>query len=310
MLRYIIGRLISLVGVTIVVTMIVFLMMRALPGGPFDEGKQPLSEAARANLLRKYGLDKPLHEQYLRFMWNALHLDFGYSYQSPGETVGRLIARTWRISATLGAMGVALGLGVGLPLGVIAAVRRNSLIDYFATVLSTFGIATPVFVVSTMLIFVVSVRLRLLPTGGWHGPKTWIMPVIAYSLLPMATVARYTRSGMLEVLGQDYIRTARAKGLDERRVILVHAFRNALIPLLTIIMPMASSVMTGSIFVEGIFRIPGLGGYFVSSILKRDYPMEMALMLMGTALMGFTYLVTDIAYTIVDPRIRLVQRKW
>jgi ABC-type dipeptide/oligopeptide/nickel transport system permease component len=308
MLQYIIGRLISLAGVTVIVSLIIFLMMHTLPGGPFDDGKQPLSPAARENISRKYGLDRPLPEQYLRFMWSALQLDFGYSYQRPGETVAGLIGRTWTISAALGGMGVVLGFAVGLPLGVMAALRRNSVVDYAATTVSTFGLAVPVFVVSTFLIFFFSTQLRLLPSGGWGAPQTWVLPVVAYSLIPMATIARYARSGMLEILNQDYIRTARAKGLPERHVIIVHAFRNSLIPLLTIAMPLAAAVITGSIFVEGIFRIPGLGGYFVSSILSRDYPMEMTLMLMGTALMGSAYLLTDIAYLLIDPRIRLVQQ--
>jgi len=305
MLAYIVSRLVYLFAVTIVVSLVIFLMMHALPGGPFDNGKQPLSEAARANLAHMYGLDRPLWEQYLRFLWSALHLDFGYSYQRPSETVADLIGRTWPISAFLGGMGTALGFAIGLPLGMLSALRRNTYIDYIATSVSIFGLAVPVFVVSTFLVFILSTQLHLLPTGGWGPPQTWIMPVFAYSLVPMGTIARYTRAGMLEVLGQDYVRTARAKGLPEFRVIALHAFRNSLIPLLTVAMPLAAAVLTGSIYIEGIFRIPGLGGYFVTSILERDYPTEMTLMLMGTALMGSTYLLTDLTYLLVDPRVRL-----
>jgi ABC-type dipeptide/oligopeptide/nickel transport system permease component len=305
MLRYILSRLVYLFAVTIVVSLIIFLMMHALPGGPFDNGKQPLSAAARANIARMYGLDRPLWEQYVRFIWSAVHLDFGYSYQRPSQTVAGVIGETWPISAFLGAMGTALGVVVGLPLGLVAAVRRNTWADYAATFVSITGLAVPVFVVSTFLLFVLSTQLRLLPTGGWGPPQTWVMPVIAYSLVPMGTIARYTRTGMLEVLGQEYIKTARAKGLPQPRVIIMHAFRNSLIPLLTIGVPLAAAIMTGSIYVEGIFRIPGLGGYFVSSILERDYPMEMTLMLLGTAVMGGAYLITDLLYLVADPRIRL-----
>jgi ABC-type dipeptide/oligopeptide/nickel transport system permease component len=305
MLRYIASRLLYLMAVTIVVSLIVFLMMHALPGGPFDNGKQPLSAAARENIARMYGLDRPLWEQYVRFIWSALHLDFGYSYQRPSQTVAEVIGQTWPISAFLGAMGTGLGVAVGLPLGLFAAVRRNTWVDYAATLISVTGLAVPVFVVSTFLLFVFSTQLRLLPTGGWGPPQTWIMPVIAYSLVPMATIARYTRTSMLEVLGQEYIKTARAKGLPPARVLLEHALRNSLIPLLTIVVPLAAAIMTGSIFVEGIFRIPGLGGYFVTSILERDYPMEMTLMLFGTAVIGCAYLITDLLYIAVDPRIRL-----
>jgi ABC-type dipeptide/oligopeptide/nickel transport system permease component len=307
MVRYTISRLIYLFAVTIVVSLIVFLMMHALPGGPFDNGKQPLSEAARENIARMYGLDRPLWEQYLHYIWSALHLQFGYSYQRPGQTVGEIIAQTWPISALLGGLGTTLGFAIGLPLGIVAALRRNTLADYAATTFSISALAVPVFVVSTFLIFVFSTQLKLLPTGGWGPPQTWIMPVIAYSLLPMGTIARYTRITMLEVLGQDYIKTARAKGLPERRVLRSHALRNGLVPLLTIAVPLAAAIMTGSIFVEGIFRIPGMGGYFVTSILERDYPMEMTLMLLGTAVIGCAYLLTDLMYVAVDPRIRLTR---
>lgn len=304
MLRYIIFRLIGLVGVLFVASVITFSLMHAVPGGPFDEEKMPLSAEAKANILRKYGLDKPLHEQYARYMWNALHFDFGIPFQSPGETVTGLIKRTWPISAQLGGMGLLIAFSFGLLLGILSAVKQNTWVDYLTTMLSTLGITVPSFAISILFIVVFATIYRILPTGGWGGPQTWIMPVIVYALGPMAVVARYTRSSVLETLRADYVRTARAKGLKERSILFIHVLKNSLIPLLTVVGPMLPGVLTGSLFVEGIFRIPGLGQFFVTSIFERDYPMIMALMLLVAVLIGITYLITDILYVLVDPRVR------
>lgn len=304
MLRYILSRLAGLIGVLFIVSVITFSLMHAVPGGPFDEEKMPLSPEAKANILRKYGLDKPLYVQYGRYMWNALHFDFGIPFQSPGETVTDLISRTWPVSMQLGGMGLAIAFSLGILLGVISAVRQNTMVDYGTTVLATLGITIPPFATSILFIVVFATIYRILPTGGWGGPETWIMPVIVYSLGPMAIVARYTRSSVLENLRADYVRTARAKGLKERTILVVHVMKNSLIPLLTIMGPMLPGVMTGSLFVEGIFRIPGLGQFFVTSIFERDYPMIMALTLLVAVLIGITYLVTDILYVLADPRVR------
>lgn len=304
MLRYILSRLVGLVGVLFIASVITFSLMHAVPGGPFDEEKMPLSAEAKANILRKYGLDKPLYEQYARYMWNALHFDFGIPFQSPGETVTGLIKRTWPISAQLGGMGLLIAFTLGLLLGIISAVKQNTWIDYGTTVMSTLGITVPSFAISILFIVLFATIYRILPTGGWGGPKTWIMPVTVYALGPMAVVARYTRSSVLETLRADYVRTARAKGLKERTILGIHVLKNSLIPLLTIMGPMLPGVLTGSLFVEGIFRIPGLGQFFVTSIFERDYPMIMALMLLVAVLIGVTYLITDILYVLVDPRVR------
>lgn len=309
MVRYIFSRLFGLIGVLFVVSIITFSLMHAVPGGPFDEEKMPLSAEAKANILRKYGLDKPLYEQYGRYMWNALHFDFGIPFQSPGETVTDLLARTWPISLQLGGMGLTIAFTLGILLGVLSAAKQNTWIDYGTTALSTLGITIPPFATSILFIVVFATIYRVLPTGGWGGPETWIMPVIVYSLGPMAIVARYTRSSVLENLRADYVRTARAKGLKERTVLFVHVMKNSLIPLLTIMGPMLPGVLTGSLFVEGIFRIPGLGQFFVTSIFERDYPMIMALTLLVAVLIGITYLVTDLMYMLVDPRVRYERGK-
>ncbi len=303
--RYILARVGSLVFVLFVVSLIAFLMMHAVPGGPFDVGERRLPEATRLAQLRKYGLDKPLWEQYLRYMWNAAHLDFGISFQSPTETVIGLIARAWPITIRIGIPTILISYTLGITLGFIAALRQNSWIDYVVTFGATLGLTVPNFVVATWLILILSVRFQLLPTGGWGEPQQYIMPVIAYSLAPTALVARYTRVSILEVLRADYVRTARAKGLRERRVLGWHIARNALIPLVTVMGPEIPNILTGSIFIESTFRIPGLGRFFVTSTFQRDYPMILALVLLVALLWGITYLLTDLAYTLLDPRIRL-----
>lgn len=310
MARYLIGRVIGLVVGLVIVSVLAFVLMHSIPGGPFDEEKSPLPPAAKANILRKYGLDRPLYEQYARYMWNALHGDFGISFQSPTETVIQLIARTWPTSIQLGLLAILLAFSTGLSFGIIAAVKQNTWVDYILTFVATLGLTVPNFVVAIWLLLAFSVRLRWLPTGGWPSSgagdwRTMILPVVTLALGPAALVARYTRSSLVEVLHADYMRTARAKGLAERNVVLRHGLKNALIPLITILAPQIPNLITGTIFVEVIFRVPGLGKFFVSSIYLRDYPMIMATMLLVAFLWTVTYLLSDILYTVVDPRIRL-----
>src|SRR3954451_14562873 len=305
MARYILARLGSLVFILFAVSLIAFLLMHAVPGGPFDVTERRLPEATRLAQLKKYGLDKPLWEQYLRYMWNAAHFDFGVPFQSPTETVTGLIARAWPITIRIGIPTILISYTLGIILGLVAALRQNSWVDYVVTFGATLGLTVPNFVVATWLILLLAVRFQLLPTGGWGEPKQYIMPVIAYSLAPTALVARYTRVSILEVLRADYVRTARAKGLSERRVLTWHIARNALIPLITIMGPEIPNILTGSIFIESTFNIPGIGKFFPSSTFQRDYPMILALVLLVAFLWGITYLLTDIVYTLLDPRIRL-----
>jgi ABC-type dipeptide/oligopeptide/nickel transport system permease component len=265
----------------------------------------PLSEEAKANILRSYGLDKPLWQQYLLYVGNALRFEFGYSYQSPGETVAQLIGRVWTVSLQLGALTLAVAIPVGLGLGILAARHQNSWVDNFVTLLATAGIVLPTFVVGILLILLFSNSLHWLPTGGWDEPKTWIMPVIAYALGPTGIIARYTRTCVIEGIGTDYVRTARAKGLAEGAIMRRHVLRNAAIPILTIAGPLVPDLLTGSIFIETIFRIPGLGSYFVTSVFQRDYPMIMTLALLAALVVSLAYLTTDLLYLVIDPRIRL-----
>jgi peptide/nickel transport system permease protein len=319
MARYLLTRSVSMIFVLFIVSVIAFSLMHAVPGGPFDEGKQRLPDAAKANILRKYGLDQPVWKQYLKYMWSALHFDFGIPYQVPTETVASLIRRTWFITVQVGVMTVALAFSVGIVLGTVAAYRRGSWIDTGVTFIATSGVTLPNFVVAFLLILLFAYTLKILPSGGWNDPgewlipgvfsKTWILPVLAYALAPMAVAARYTRSSMLEALQSDWVRTARAKGLRDSAILRRHVLKNAAIPMVTVLGPMMADLMTGSIFIEAVFRIPGLGKYFVTSTFNRDYPMIMALVLIIAVVWALTYMVTDILHTYLDPRVRLGARE-
>lgn len=306
MARYIAGRLVSLVFVLFAVSLIAFLLMHHVPGGPFSTGeKGPLPAATQEAMLRKYGLDKPIYVQYVRYVWHALHGDFGVPFQSPTETVLGLISRTWPVTIKIGIPTIIIAYSLGTLLGFVAAIKQNTWVDYCVSFAATLGMVVPNFVIAMWLLLLFSVYLAWLPPGGWGTPQDYIMPVIAYALAPMALVARYTRTCILDVRRADYVRTARAKGLSERRVLTWHVGRNALIPFITILLPEIPNILTGSIFIESVFRIPGLGRFFVTSTQSRDYPMILALVLLVAAFWGITYILTDVLYTVLDPRIRL-----
>lgn len=303
MTRYLLLRLVGIVGVIWLIGTITFFLMHAIPGGPWDETKGSLPPEVKENISRKYGLDRPLAEQYLGYWANLLRGDLGIPYSSPTETVTSLIARSWPVSVQLGLYAVLLAFALGLPLGLIAALRQNSWIDHLATTLATFGLVTPNFVLAILLIWLFSRTLGWLPVGGWDSPKHMILPVVTFALGPMAITARYTRTAILEVVHSDYIRTARAKGLHSRTVIIRHILRNALIPMITVLAPMAGLLVTGSIFVESIFRVPGIGRFFSQSIFQRDYPLIMGLTLFYSLIVAVAFLITDLLYVAADPRI-------
>ncbi len=317
MARYIFGRILSLILVLFIVSVVTFFLMHQVPGGPFDETKAPLPPAAKENILRKYGLDKPIHIQYLNYMKNAvLHFDFGIPFQQPTTTVTALIAKSWKVTAQVGLMTVTLAFGLGITLGIYAAYHQNSWVDNITTFVAMLGITVPSFVVAMWLILFFAVRLKWLPMGGWNASETcligsayictdWILPVVAYALGPLAIIARYTRSSVVDVMRQDFTRTAQAKGLGDQAIMFRHILRNALIPMVTALGVIIPNLLTGSIFIEAVFRINGLGKFFVTSIFNRDYPMIMALFLLIAFLWSLTYLFTDIVYTWIDPRVRL-----
>jgi peptide/nickel transport system permease protein len=304
MARYILMRLGGLIPVLFILSIITFTLMHEVPGGPWTYGERPFSEEQMAALKARYGLDKPLWQQYTTWLSGVIRLDLGFSFMHPDETVTHIIARTWPTTMHLGAMALAIAFGIGIPLGIIAAVKQNSVVDYAATLLSIFGFATPHFVWGILFILIFSLRLKLVPTGGWDEPKQWILPAVAYSLAPLAVVSRYTRTSVVEALREDYVRTARAKGLRERVVIYRHVMKNAAIPMLTVLIPIIPDLITGSIFIEAIFRVPGLGKFWVTSTFERDYPMIIGLVMLWAVLIAVAYLITDILYVYADPRIR------
>jgi len=307
MTRYLISRICGVIIDILLASIIIFLAMHAAPGGPFDQEKMPLSDVQKQNILRSLGLDKPLYVQYLNYMRNALRGDFGVSYQYPGEEVLALIARVWPPSLLLGGLSLLLAFIIGIPLGILAALRENTWIDYTINAICLALASIPLFVISTALLMLVSVWNQWLPPGGWGEPSQVILPLLCFFFWQFAGVPRYTRSAMLEALHQDYVRTAKAKGLKPRTILWRHVFRNALNPMLTVFIPMIPNALTGTLFIESIFRIPGLGKFFVTSIEKRDYPMQMALTLMLTAIAGFMWIVIDVLYAVVDPRVRIDQ---
>jgi ABC-type dipeptide/oligopeptide/nickel transport system permease component len=311
MARYILSRVAGLLSVLLVVSIITFALMHAVPGGPFDaralEKQQMIPDNIKRQLNTKYGLDQSVWRQYLLFLRNAARLDFGYSLAYPGRTVVQIFKEQWPYSFQLGLLTLAFSILVGIGLGIVSAVRPNSWIDHAGTAVSIFCLVMPSFVFAVLLQFFLSVRLGLLPTGGWDSPLSWIMPVLANSLAPVLVLQRYTRSSMRDAMRAGYVRTARAKGLGRRRIMFVHVFKNALTPVLTVGGPLAAGLITGSFFVESIFRIPGIGFYFVTAIQHRDYPMSMATTLVWAAVISTAYLLTDLLYALADPRVTLTK---
>lgn len=304
MCKYIVKRLLLAAVTIFAVATITFFLMNMVPGGPFLSEKA-ISPKAQAALEAKYGLDKPLLEQYITYISDALHGDFGDSLKQRGRTVMDIISGKFPVSARIGGLAVLVSLLVGIPLGCVAALNRGKLVDNVVSVFTTCGIAVPSFVVCTLLMYFLGVRFSLLPTFGLTSWKHYIMPVISLSLYPTSYIMRLMRSSMLDVLGQDYMRTARAKGLAQFKRIFKHALRNAILPVVTYVGPMMAYTLTGSFVVEKIFTIPGLGSEFVGSITNRDYTVIMGTTIFLATLLILMNVLVDIIYKIVDPRIKL-----
>ena len=304
MAKYILKRFLLAVITILVVATLTFFLMNAVPGGPY-EAEKSISPTAKAALEAKFGLDQPLFKQYLTYMKNIMHGDFGPSLKQRGRNVIDIIMTKFPVSARIGGISVFVALLVGVPLGCISALNRGKASDSLIIVTSTIGIAVPSFVVCSLSMYVFGVKLGLLPTVGLTNWKNYIMPVFALSFYPTAYITRLMRSSMLDVLGQDYMRTAKAKGVSQFLSLFKHALRNAILPVVTYVGPMMAYTLTGSFIIEKVFTIPGLGGEFVSSITNRDY-----MMIMGTTIFLATLMVTmtfivDIVYKIIDPRINL-----
>lgn len=308
MSRYLAGRLVVMIPTIVVLSLALFVLMRLTPGSPLQPiapNANPLSPEAQEALAKEWGLDKPILEQYAVYVWKAVQLDFGMSYAYKTRTVTEILGPTLPVSLHLGLMALTIAIVFGVGLGVLAATNRNGMFDYLCTLVAMIGVSVPNFVMAIVFIIVFVLGLKVIPyTGGWESPVDWIMPTLVLSLGPLAVIARYTRSSMIEAISSDYVRTARAKGASERRVMLYHVLKNALIPPLTILGPLVAAVATGSPFVEIIFRVPGMGRYFIESVLARDYPVIMAVFLFYGVFLQAMNLVVDVLYGVVDPRIR------
>ncbi|HEU4760291.1 MAG TPA: ABC transporter permease [Dehalococcoidia bacterium] len=303
MLAYVVRRILWLIPVLIIVAAITFTLMHQVPGGPWSREKK-LPPDAQLNLERKYGLDKPLWRQFGQYLVNLAQGDLGVSYRQLNRPVRDILWEKIPVTATLGLLALAVAVVLGGTFGLLAALRQNTLIDYASVTFATFGASVPSFVLGMLLLITFSAYLHWLPTSGWGTWRQAIMPVTALSVLPTAYIARVTRASMLEVLQQDYIRTARAKGLRENVVVIRHLVRNGLIPVLTVIGPVAAALVTGSFVIEYLFAIPGVGRFFVTSISARDYGMIMGTTLFYTTIVVFANLIVDLLYAVVDPRIR------
>ena len=307
MTGYFIRRLLWIVPVLWLISLITFGLMHAVKGGPFEQGDAKSSSAGRAALMAKYHLDEPAWVQYGYYMRGLLQGDLGPDLASQGTSVNDIFKHNWRPTVELGLATTVYAVVIGIGLGVLAATKRNSIIDYASIGFATVGAAAPNFVLGIMLVLLFAVKWKIFPAIGWGGLTGWrymVLPVISLGSLPAAFIARLTRASMLEVMHQDYIRTAYAKGLAGRVVTVRHIVRNALIPVLTAIGPIAAGLLTGSFVIEYFFSIPGIGRSYVQAILGRDYPLIMATTLLYAFVIVIANLVVDMLYAVVDPRIR------
>ena len=302
-LRYIIKRILMAIVTLWAVITITFFVMKAVPGDPFASEKA-VTPAAKAALEAKYGLDKPLMEQYKNYLIGALRFDFGPSLKQRGRDVTTIILDGMKTSAKIGLIALVLATVTGILLGSVAALRRNTIFDRIIMVITTAFVSMPSFIMGSLLMILFCVTFKLLPANG-ASEGGLILPIVTLSLYPMAYITRLTRSSMLDVLGQDYIRTAKAKGVSERNVIVGHALKNSLIPVITYFGPELAYIVTGSLVVEQIFAVPGIGRYFVNSITGRDYTLIMGTTIVLATLIVIMNLVSDILYKVVDPRINL-----
>ncbi len=303
MIKFIARRILWTIPVLLVVVLFTFLLMKAIPGGPFT-GEKGVPEAILANLNAKYGLDKPWYEQYARYVWHAVQGDFGVSMTQKGRTVVDVIGDAFPVSIHLGGLAFGLAVVMGIPAGIVAALKHNTWLDYAAMFYATIGWAIPTFIIGPVLIYYFALRLGWFPTSRWETWRHWVLPTITLGTALSAYFARLTRGSMLETLQQDYVRTAMAKGLPYRTVVIRHVLRNSLIPVVTQAGPLLGFVITGSFLTEYIFSIPGLGKYFVTSVSNRDYSVVMGTAVLLSSVIIVANLVVDVIYGFLDPRIR------
>ena len=308
MTGYIIKRLIAMVVTLWFIITLTFFLMHSIPGSPFNEERNT-SEAVQRNMEKFYHLDEPLYVQYGMYLKSVATFDFGPSIKKSSQTVNEMLGRGFPVSFELGIVTLIVAVFSGIALGIIAALRHNGFIDYLAMTIAVLGISVPNFVLATLLIQQLAVNLAILPVATWSSPKHMILPTLALATGPMAIIARLTRSSMLEVLTQDYIKTAKAKGLSPVKIVFKHALRNALLPVVTVLGSLAASILTGTFVIEKIFAIPGMGKYFVESINTRDYPVIMGTTVFYSSILIIMLFLVDIAYGILDPRIKLHKKE-
>jgi oligopeptide transport system permease protein len=305
MVEYVIRRTLWSIPVIIALSAAVFFLMQAIPGGPFDfMGDKSIPASVRENLQKKYHLDESLWQQYGRFLWDLARGDLGPSFRYRSRTVNDIIKDTLPVSAQLGALSLALALIIGIPAGVFSALKQNTWIDYSSTFVAVLGVSIPNVVLGPLLIWIFALQLGWLPAALWGSPERMILPTITLGTGLSAGIARLTRASLLQVIREDYIRTAQAKGLRERVVVGRHALKNSLIPVITILGPLFAAILTGTFVVEQIFGIPGLGKHFVTSVGNRDYPLVMGVTLTYAVALVIANLIVDVTYAWLDPRIR------
>jgi oligopeptide transport system permease protein len=303
MIRFVIVRLLQTIPVVWVIITATFFMIRFVPGGPFTAEKAVTPEIMR-NLEAHYGLNRPLYRQYLDYTWSLMRGDLGPSFKYPTRSVNEIIADKLPVSVELGLLSLAVALGLGLPLGVLAAVRRNTWTDYICSSVAMIGICVPTFVLGPLLILVFAIHLGWFNASGWYGPIDRVLPSLTLGLVYAAYVARLTRGGMLEVLSQDYIRTARAKGAGETRVVMRHALRGGLTPVVSFLGPAIAGIVTGSFVIETIFQIPGIGREFVNSAFNRDYTLVLGTVVLYAVFLIAMNLVVDVALVWLNPKLK------
>ncbi|MEW6066003.1 peptide ABC transporter permease [Desulforamulus profundi] len=308
MARYLVRRLFTMTIALWLIITITFAMMHAIPGGPFASEKK-LPDAVKKNLEERYRLNDPLWKQYLDYLTNLLRGDLGPSFKYEHQTVNDIIKTAFPVSAALGSLAILFSLMVGLPAGIVAALKQNRWQDYLCMVLTALCFSVPSFILSGLLMYVFAYHFGWLPPAMWGTWQQVILPTIALSAFPTAIIARLMRSSMLEVMQQDYLRTARAKGLPESMIVLRHALRNAILPVVTYMGPLIATILTGSFVVESIFAVPGLGRWFVQSVSSRDYTVILGVTVFYSAFLMLMNLLVDFAYTWIDPRIKITGSK-
>jgi oligopeptide transport system permease protein len=304
MLKFVVRRVFWTIPIILLVIFMTFWMMRAIKGSPFRKSDKAVPPAVLANLDRKFGLDRPWYVQYERYVTGVARFDFGPSLVLRDQSVNDIVRQHFPVSAELGGFAMLLAILVGVPMGILSALRVNKVTDYVIQFFSNLGFALPSFFTATLLIYFFAARLRWFPTNGWDTSSAKVLPVIALSLFPLTYFVRLVRGQMLETLQQDYVRTAKAKGLRWRRVVVVHVLRNSLIPALTAAGPILGALVTGSFIIENIFAIPGIGRYYVTSVEGRDYSTVMGITVLLAILTIVANMLVDITYGILDPRTR------